>query len=309
MMSTQSVSSLLVLGLTLCSLALAAADTSRSPHVKLRSIGLGDVRWTDGLWAQRYALCRDTMAATVEMALRHPENSANLDNFLVAAKLQDGKHLGTNWGDGDCYKWVETLAHLYAISGDPKLDALMDTWIDAIAKAQAPDGYLSTNIQLTDKEPFVRPNLHEMYNMGHLLTAASVHHRATGKTTFLDVARKLADCLYRNFHTTTPARTRFAWNPSQIMGLVDLYRVTREKRYLELAGIFVTNRGRAPAAKGANHAFGGTDQTQDRVPLRQETRAVGHAVTGTYLWCGAADVCAGAALPGGGLLPARPTST
>jgi len=191
-------------------------------------------------------------------------------------------------------KWVETLAHLYATSRDPKLDVLMDTWVDAIAKSQQPDGYISTNIQLSGgkKKPFVRPNLHEMYNMGHLLTAASVHYRATGKTNFLDVARKLADHLYANFSETDPAHTRFAWNPSQIMGFVDLYRVTNEKRYLELAGIFVSNRGRAPAAKGANHAFGGTDQTQDRVPLRAETVAVGHAVTGTYLWCGAADVCA-----------------
>ena len=31
--------------------------------------------------------------------------------------------------------------------------------------------------------------------MGHLMTAASVHHRVTGKDSFLAVARKLADYL------------------------------------------------------------------------------------------------------------------
>jgi DUF1680 family protein len=292
MSGTHALVPFLGLAVMLCSAALAATDTSLSPHVTMRSIGMRDVRWTDGLWAQRTTLCRQTMVPTVEGALHHPENAANLDNFLVAAGLQKGKHRGKDWGDGDCYKWLEALAHVYAMTGDRQTDALMDLWIDAIAKAQNPDGYLSTNIQLTDKQRFVRPNLHEMYNMGHLLTAACVHHRATGKTTFLAVARKLADCLYRNFRETETARTRFGWNPSQIMGLVDLHRVTREKRYLELAGIFVSNRGRAPAEKGANHAFGGTDQTQDRVPLRKETHAVGHAVTGTYLWCGAADVAA-----------------
>ena len=84
----------------------------------------------------------------------------------------------------------------------------------------APDGYISTNVQLNDKkEPFVRPNLHEMYNMGHLLTAACVHHRATGKTTFLDVARKLADCLYRNFRETEPARRAEDWMTRTRAGL------------------------------------------------------------------------------------------
>ena len=47
-------------------------------------------------------------------------------------------------------------------------------------------------------------------------------------------------------------------------------------------------RGSQPA--GSRHyGLGGTDQTQDRVPLREETEAVGHAVTATYLYCGAAD--------------------
>ncbi|MGB2821791.1 MAG: beta-L-arabinofuranosidase domain-containing protein, partial [Phycisphaerae bacterium] len=75
----------------------------------------------------------------------------------------------------------------------------------------------------------------------------------------------------------------FGWNPSNIMGLADLYRATRDARYLELAGIFVDMRGSAP---------GGSDLTQDHVPLREETMAVGHCVCATYLYCGAADVYA-----------------
>lgn len=39
-------------------------------------------------------------------------------------------------------------------------------------------------------------------------------------------------------------------------------------------------------------APGGTDQNQDRVPLREETMAIGHAVTSTYLYAGATDVYA-----------------
>ena len=30
-----------------------------SPHAKLKSVDLNDVRWTDGFWAQRFAQTRD----------------------------------------------------------------------------------------------------------------------------------------------------------------------------------------------------------------------------------------------------------
>ena len=127
---------------------------------------------------------------------------------------------------------------------------------------------------------------HELYNAGHCFTAAAVHLEATGKRSLLDVAVKLADYLCGVFLPTPPALANFGFNPSQIVGLVDLYRVTGEHRYLELAGVFVSNRGSAP-----DPGFNG-DLNQDRVPLREETAAVGHAVTATYLWAGAADVYA-----------------
>ena len=62
-----------------------------------------------------------------------------------------------------------------------------------------------------------------------------------------------------------------------------MYRATGEEKYLELAQCFVDMRGSQP---------GGGDQNQALVPLREETRAVGHAVTAGYLYCGATDVVA-----------------
>ena len=69
-----------------------------------------------------------------------------------------------------------------------------------------------------------------------------------------------------------------------MMGLVDLYRATGKADYITLAGALVTLRGDGSGSVD--------DQHQNRVPLRQETIAVGHAVTGPYLWCGACDVYA-----------------
>jgi len=265
-----------------------------SPHVKLRGVELADVKWTEGFWAEKFDLCRREMLPSVEAALLDARNSEQLINLKIAAGLEQDGYRGTDWSDGDCYKWIEAMANVYAITKDTELDRKMDGWIGIIAKAQAPDGYLSTNIQLDPKKKrWEKVQHHALYNMGHLITSACAHKRATGKNSFLNVARKAADYLHGVFAPRPPALARMDFNPSQMMALVDLYRVTGERKYLALADIFITMRGSAPATveegRDRRH-IGGTDQTQDRVPLRKETQAVGHAVTATYLWCGAADL-------------------
>jgi len=108
----------------------------------------------------------------------------------------------------------------------------MDEWITVIAKAQQPDGYLATQIGSDPSKRFLMPHQHELYSMGHLLTAACIHHRVTGKDNFLDIARKTADFLYRTFRPRPPKLVHFPWNPSVYMGLIEMHRTTRDPRYL-----------------------------------------------------------------------------
>ncbi len=271
---------------------------ARSPHARLYAVDVEGVRWTEGFWADKFALCRESILPSMRRALDDPTNGAVFRNFWVAAGLEEGTHLGTNWSDGDCYKWMEAVAHVYGVTRDPALDRTLDELIQVIAQAQDEDGYVCTQTQLDPaKERWGARALHELYNMGHLMTAACVHHRVTGKTSFLDVAVKLADYLYAVYAPRPPELAAFGWNPANIMGLVDLYRQTGEPRYLELAGVFVTMRGtkRWPRTPFGAPLFDDPhpgDQNQNHVPLREETEAVGHAVTATYLYCGAADVYA-----------------
>lgn len=264
-------------------------DTSQSPHVKLRSLPMEDVKWTAGFWADRFELCHKSMLPTLHSTLLDPTCSAQLNRIKFTAGLCERNPGGVNWADGDCYKWIETMAHVYSVRADPELDRLMDEWIAVFAKAQDEDGYISTNVGHDRAKRLQMPYHHELYNMGHLLTAACIHHRTTGKTNFLDVAEKLADYLYRQWKPNPLQLVHFPWNPSVYMGLIEMYRTTGNRDYLEVAQIMIDNRGTAP---GGTHHNGGTDQTQDRVPLRKEDEAVGHAVTGMYMYCGAADLYA-----------------
>ncbi len=255
-----------------------------SPHIKLRSVSLKDVRWTDGFWGGRYEQCRRVVTPNLWRVMQLPDNAATFNDLKIAgglaAKADPG---GTKWSDGDCHKCIETMAHLFEVSGDAELDRLMDEAIAWVAKAQQADGYLSSWVQLKGVDRWENLNHHEFYNMGHLMTAACVHHRATGKDSYLKIATRVGDYLYDVFSPRPKELAHFGFNPSNIMGAVDLYRTTGNRKYLELAGIFVDMRGSQP---------GGSNQNQAAVPLRKEKEAVGHCVTATYLWCGAADVYA-----------------
>ena len=39
----------------------ALVNTAASPYAKLSGVGVGDVQWTKGFWAERFAICRDSM--------------------------------------------------------------------------------------------------------------------------------------------------------------------------------------------------------------------------------------------------------
>lgn len=128
----------------------SVVNTSASPHVKFRNLDLGAVRWTSGFWGERFELCRQVTIPALFAVMQKPDNSANFQNLRIAARLAEGKFFGNHWSDGDCYKLIEAAAAVYGVTGDPELDRVMDQWIEVIAKAQDPDGYISTQIQLTD---------------------------------------------------------------------------------------------------------------------------------------------------------------
>jgi DUF1680 family protein len=189
---------------------------------------------------------------------------------------------------------MEAAMYVYAINRDPKILAELDEYIDIIGQAQEPDGYLQT--QVTNRENVSRyenRKFHEMYNTGHLLTSAVIHHRVTGQANFLDIAIKHADHLYDLFSPQPKELARFGFNQTQIMGLVELYRETDDKRYLELAEQFINARGKSKVVVDKTTRYGHIgDMVQERTPLREETEAVGHAVLALYFYAGAADVYA-----------------
>ena len=228
------------------------------------------------------------------------------NNFLIASGEIEGEHHGPPFHDGDMYKWLEAVAAVYAINKNPELDKIMDRFIGCVVKAQREDGYIHTPVIIAEinkrkqeavkeadntvvgttigtknDQAFGNRLNFETYNLGHLITAGIIHKRATGKTTLYNAAIKAGDFLY-NFCKNAPEE--LAGNaicPSHYMAIAELYRETKDPKYLELSKKFIDIRGMVE---------NGTDDNQDRIPFREQYNAMGHSVRANYLYAGVADL-------------------
>lgn len=285
---------MLQVAISIAILMLAMVDVSAqspqpSPHQVVQRIRLPEVQWTGGFWQKHVTSCREKMVPAMWEIMQGTHYKPYLEHFRIAAGISEGDYHGASFNDGDFYKWMEAVCALRAAGPDPIWDERMDEIISIIGKAQRADGYIHTPVLVaarngdTQAQPFGDRFNFEMYNMGHLMTTACLHHEVTGKPELLDIARKAADFLDAAFRNPTAAEARHAICPSHYMGLIELYRTTGEPRYLALAKRLIEMR---------DMVVDGGDDNQDRIPFTQQTEAVGHAVRGTYLYAGVADLYA-----------------
>ncbi|WP_328511388.1 glycoside hydrolase family 127 protein [Streptomyces mirabilis] len=226
------------------------------------------------------------------------ESAGNLHNLRLAAGTAQGEFQGGYpFVDTDVYKWLEAASWQLARcgpSGDGEensphlrqLAAEVERIIALVADAQQSDGYLNTWFQVRkngERYQDLRWG-HELYCAGHLIQAAVAHHRATGRDELLVVARRFADHLDSVFGLPGSGRPidGVDGHPEVETALVELYRETGERRYLDLAGYFVDRYGHG--------LLGGEAYCQDRVPLREAVTVEGHGVRQLYLLAGATDV-------------------
>ena len=258
-------------------------STATSSHARWRTLPLGSVSLTKGFWRGKQEINR-------QVSLRHGYRmliqSGNFDNLKLAAGSGEGEYRGPVFMDSDAYKWLEAVSLDLAHIRDPELERMADQVIELIAAAQQEDGYLNSYYQIhkPDEHWTALDHDHELYCAGHLFEAAVAHHRATGKSSLLDVARRYADHIDSEFGRGK--RQGAPGHPEIELALVELYRDTGERRYLDLAAFFVDQRG-----SGTMRGYGrGSGYQQDRVPVREATEVEGHAVRQLYLTAGVTDI-------------------
>lgn len=259
-------------------------SSSVRPYAKLAPLPLQNVSLRDGFWSRRQAI---NHRVSLRHGYRQLERAGNFENLKLAAGQTTGAFRGPVFMDEDVYKWLEALAYEIGNTHDPELERLADQTIELLAAAQQGDGYLNSYYQVVKPgERWTDLDFgHEMYCAGHLIQAAVAHHRATGKTSLLDLARRFADHIAATFGPGRRAGTD--GHPEIETALVELYRESGEPRYLDLAEFLIDQRGQR---KMRGLDWSGPEYHQDHVPVRDASEVMGHAVRQLYLMAGVADL-------------------
>lgn len=225
-------------------------DTTNSLHAALRPVAAGAVRMGAGFWQPRREANREVaLPRLLELLEEHGvvDNFRRLHGKAVARR-------GLLFTDSDLYKWMEAAAWTLADAPEVDLRDSLERVIDAVLPAQGADGYLNTwFVDERAGERFTRLGSdHELYCAGHLFQAAVAHYRTTGETRLLDAACRFAGYLADRFGPEGIAEAD--GHPEVELALVELYRATGERRYLELAGFFLRLQGLADQRVIEGHA-------------------------------------------------------
>jgi DUF1680 family protein len=262
-------------------------DNVHSAHATLRSVPVSAVKMGPGFWEDRRKVSVERSLPTM---LELEVKNGWLDNFL-RLEGKSAPRKGPVYTDSDIYKWQKAVAWVLASTPQPwppnvvSLKADFDRLTDIVVKAQEPSGYLDTYYQDEEKPKRFQEMFrsHELYCLGHLLQAAIAYYRVTGERKLLDAGIRYADYLAAKFGPEKePALTG---HPELEMALVELYRTTGQKKYLDFAGYLFsgveTQRLHLTPAQ-TKCMFSG-------IPFTSRTVFEGHAVRAMYASSGATD--------------------
>ncbi|HSB94125.1 MAG TPA: beta-L-arabinofuranosidase domain-containing protein, partial [Flavitalea sp.] len=254
-----------------------------------RPVNFSQVTITDKFWGPKLNLVEDS---TLKACIYQTEIATpRLRNFEKVARKQGEKHEGIFYDDSDVFKALEAMAYSLKNRRNPELEKKADEWIDKIAAAQLPDGYLNTYFTLNDLgQRWTDMSMHEDYNGGHMIEAAVAYFDATGKRKFLDVSIKWANHFDSLFG---PSKRHWVTGHQELeLALVKLYRVTKDPKYLALSHWLLEERGHRYAKGYTWTDWKDTAYAQDVKPVSEQTEITGHAVRAMYMYTGAADVAA-----------------
>jgi hypothetical protein len=261
------------------------ADFSQSPFAKLKPVPVRAVTIQDGFWARRRATnVRASIPTMHDQLIAH----GRMDNFLRLTGKSTAPQKGPVYSDSDIYKWLEAAAFALQSEERAELKATAGGMIRDVVAAQEPGGYLNTYFA-EDRKALrmlypTQTTGHELYCIGHLLQGAIAYYRATGDRTLLDAGiRFVDDFLLPNYGPGANQKGIVAGHPEIEMSLIELYRTTGKRQYVELAGYILHGDERIPLRPDQiTYMFCG-------IPFTSRTRLEGHAVRAMYACCGATD--------------------
>jgi DUF1680 family protein len=256
-----------------------------SPYAKLQSVPVHAVTIEEGFWSKRRKTNVESSIPTMREQL---EKHGRMDNYRRLVGRSKEPQKGPFYSDSDIYKWIEASGFALQSGDIPALRNVTASMIKEVVAIQEPSGYLNT-YYVEDKvaqrlQTHSQEVGHELYNLGHMLQGSIAYYRATGDSTLMDAGAKMVDgFLLSTFGPGPDKKPIVSGHPEIEMSLIELYRTTGNKKYVELAGYILGGDDRMGLEKRRTiYMYSGT-------PFTQRTRLEGHAVRAMYACCGATD--------------------
>ena len=272
------------------------------------SVSFSAVKVTGPFWAERLetVLTHTIPSQHLQLAKHDLLGSLKLRKPVPPLTIPRNRHNFTTqiFWDSDVGKWIEAASYALSHRRDATIEGQIEAIIDDLEQAQAPDGYL--NCWYLQREPENRwTNLrdnHELYNAGHMLEGAVAYFHSTGRDRLMQIMMRYMDHIAATFGPDPGQKRGYCGHQEIELALVKLFHATGKRKYLDLASYFINERGAQPhyfdierAARGepAEGFLQGTyEYSQSHIPVRQQTKVVGHAVRAMYMYTAMADLAA-----------------
>ena len=205
-----------------------------------------------------------------------PLSDVNITDDFWAPKIEVNRtvsihHLYDKLGDHsyDSPRLIEATSYMVAKSHDSGLTQTLETMVDN--EIAAAEGRLNNPTRIS----------------GYFYEAAVAYYHATGNRRMLDEASKAFNALDAAYG---PGKKDYiSGHEGMKIGLLAMYRETRDPRYARLAEFFLDERGKDDYPRTGEYAIDRT-YAQDDKPVTQQRQAEGHAVRATYLYIPFTDI-------------------
>jgi DUF1680 family protein len=275
---------------------------------RLTPLKFTDVTMEGSFWRERLeTVLTRTIPSQHRRLIEHGIiGSLSLPKPVPPLRIPCNRHNFTTqiFWDSDVGKWIEAASYALAHRRDEAIEKKIDDIVDTLAKAQAPDGYL--NCWYLGREPEKRwTNLrdnHELYCAGHMLEGAVAYFQSTGRRRLLDIMCRYVDHIATVFGPGPGQKRGYCGHQEIELALIKLYHVSGDTKHLGLADYFINERGNRPHYFDIEAKARGDDPTrfwaktyeynQSHMPVREQTKVVGHAVRAMYMYSAMADLAA-----------------